>query len=122
MRREKQMAGKLKSVPPPDIKSIIHHLPEEFLMCRSFGHQWNPYTVFRRGREFESVLKCGRCAGLRHQFINANGEVIKGYYTYEAGYVIAGWGNMTKKERAQIRLAATNLMWHNADQVIDSIA
>jgi hypothetical protein len=111
------MAGRLKAVPPPNINDVIRNLPEEFLMCRSFGHQWNPYTVYKRGQEFESVLNCGRCGGYRHQFISMNGWVKSAYYTYEPGYLISGWGNMTVEERAQFRLAAVTLMWNTGESV-----
>ncbi len=111
------MATKLKAVPTPDIKDIIKRLPQEFLMCRSFGHQWNPYTVYKRGSEFESVLECGRCNGYRHQFISSVGKVNSAYYTYEPGYLIAGWGTMTVSERQQIRLAAVTMMWNQGESV-----
>ena len=112
------MAGRLKAVPPPNINDVIRNLPEEFLMCRSFGHQWNPYTVYKRGQEFESVLECGRCRGYRHQFIGINnGKRGSCYYTYEAGYLITGWGSMTSDERNQFRLAAVTLMWNNGESV-----
>jgi hypothetical protein len=51
------MARALKAVAPPNIKDVIRKMPEEFLMCRSLGHQWNPYTVYKRGAEYESVLQ-----------------------------------------------------------------
>jgi hypothetical protein len=111
------MARALKAVAPPNIKDVIRKMPEEFLMCRSLGHQWNPYTVYKRGAEYESVLQCGRCHGQRHIFIGINtGKIAKGgYYTYEPGYLVSGWGHMSADERAAIRLAAITLLWNTGE-------
>jgi hypothetical protein len=105
---------KLKSVPTPKIETVIKGLDKNFLFCRSMGHNWAPYTVYKEGRLFESILHCSRCDGYRHQYITLAGKIAKCWYTYAAGYLIAGWGQMSADDRAKIRLAAIMMMMEEA--------
>ncbi len=107
-------ARRLKAVPTPKLEMVIRQLDPNFLYCRALGHNWAPYNVNRKNRQLEAILHCLRCDGFRHQYISLAGKIGKTWYSYEPGYLIAGWGHMSADDRAKVRLAAVMLMMEEA--------
>jgi hypothetical protein len=97
---------------PSNVDQILDKLSAEFLACRDWGHSWRAYTVRvdKRRREFEETLRCERCETRKHRLLNKFAEILKTSYTYPAGYLIPGWGRMTKDDRSVLRLRMLGIM------------
>jgi hypothetical protein len=86
-----------------------------YLLCRTFGHNWAPYTAREQGRGrarlFEVGVRCPRCTTVRHLRVNGLGEIVGGRYDYPDGYLLEGLGRIAGDSRAALRLVSmTNLV------------
>jgi hypothetical protein len=103
----------LRVVDESNIDSIIINMNTSFRECRDWGHSWRAYTVSfeQRGSLWEETLRCSRCISFRHRKISGkSGMVVKTRYTYRPGYLIPGWGRMSKDDKGALRLAVLEQM------------
>lgn len=65
---------------------------EEYVRCRSWGHQWDDFQPLRRRAAWGTLLslRCERCSTQRHDTIDSRGEVSSRQYVYPEGYEVAG--------------------------------
>lgn len=99
---------------PSNVNQAISKMSYEFMSCRDWGHSWRAYTVdiqnTGRRKTFHETLLCSRCETRKHRDISTIGEILKTHYTYPAGYLIPGWGRVTKNDRAALRLAIVQIL------------
>lgn len=104
-----------------DVHVAIAKLSRAFMECRDWGHSWRPYTVGvdQRSNTFEETLRCSRCYTRRHRLISGRtGSIVKTHYTYREGYLIPGWGRMSKDDKGELRLAVLRVMVETHGQEI----
>lgn len=71
----------------------IYRLADTHVLCRAYGHTWNPVNVTRtlnsRGRpiEYRAHLHCSRCLSNRTQRLDGSGGIVGNTYRYAEGYV-----------------------------------
>lgn len=86
-------------------------MKETHLKCRTLGHRWDeahiPYTGPSTSRifRFRVSLRCDRCGMVRHDAINAWGDVASRYYDPPEGYA---W---TSDEALPTRADFRRLLW-----------
>lgn len=59
----------------------------DMLLCKTIGHQWDPYDVKRHpegGWIWE--LRCERCGTVRHDVLENDGQLYSRSYAYVDGY------------------------------------
>lgn len=63
-------------------------LNDEFVKCRSWGHEWDSFTPLGRRASWGWLLslRCARCSCERHDTIDATGAVSAREYVYPEGY------------------------------------
>ena len=89
----------------PDLSHRIHQLPDAYLGCRDYGHNWRPSTARRlRDSTYEAVVTCERCAARRVRLLSARGAVLSNHYEYPEQYLIPGMGRLTGTDRDSLRL------------------
>ena len=76
------------------------------MMCRTYGHAWQPKTVEIVGAMFVSRLECVRCETKRTWTLNRRGEVVRNGYTYAPGYLLHG--DEDRPTRADVRATYLN--------------
>jgi hypothetical protein len=82
-------------------------MPDEYVQCRDWGHNWAPYTARPADYGcFESVIRCTRCKTKRTRTIGPRGAVLRSDYDYADGYLVAGMGRLTGSDRDMLRLAS----------------
>lgn len=89
---------------PRDVKAFARSLPEAFLRCRRLGHAWDPYTVVKVGRSFESIIQCNRCFTRRLELLTSHGAVTKVRHLYPEGYLAKDLGRIVGAGRDVLRL------------------
>lgn len=103
---------------PRDVQAFAEGLKNQHLMCRTYGHGFNPYTVTRATAEgnkavyFEQTLRC-KCRVKRRLLLSRTGAIISSTYDYtEApGYLTQGIGRVVGEGRDVLRLEGiTRLM------------
>lgn len=96
--------------PRQEVETWSQDMPEAFLACRDYGHQWWPHTAHFSAREqaYDRTLRCKRCGTTRSQWISLRGEVLGGHYDYPEGYQAPpGSGRLDGDGRAALRLEST---------------
>jgi len=95
------MAAQLKIV---DEFSADPYLSDEFVVCRTINHSFDPYTVRTlvtkgsKTREYYVTLVCSRC-GVTKAFTMRNGRVVRRHgYVYPKGYLVSGGLSPQQKE------------------------
>lgn len=97
-----------RSTPKRQIDEALKSMPVSHLMCRDYGHAWEPFTAARlaNGRGFEQTLRCARCHTTRRRYLDSRGDVVTGGYGYVEGYLIHGLGRLTGADRGALRVAS----------------
>lgn len=95
------------------LENQVYQSRREFLLCRSYGHQWEPYDVTRTGKKVTVVIQCLRCETLaemkcRISTAKGNERLIKGRRTlkYAPGYLMHGLGRLSKDDRDFVNFMA----------------
>jgi hypothetical protein len=91
----------------------IEDIADQFLACRDYGHAWRAYDVRidKKYKEIHRVFSCLHdCGTQRTQVLSGNGHILRSFYTYPEGYVLAGIGRLNVDDRAAIRVMGTNFM------------
>ena len=89
------------------LTEMAEKYPDKYLLCRDMGHSWKPQSaVWLEDGNIERTITCSRCNTLRRQYLDANGYILVGYYSYADGYQIAGIGRMDTDARAGLRKAS----------------
>lgn len=80
----------------------------DMVRCRTYGHAWEevdvPFTVpigSQRVWQYRLSLRCIRCTTVRHDVIDAYGDVAGRWYDYPEGY---GWAIDDLPTRSEFRL------------------
>lgn len=95
------------------IDIIIANMKRSFLECRDWGHTWRPYDarIDNKGKFYIEILRCTRCVSRRERKIAyPSGGILKTTYTYPEGYLVPGWGGMTKNDKGILRIAVLQMM------------
>lgn len=89
-----------------DVAMFAKRLPQDFLLCRTWQHSWDPETstVQRRGGHIHWGVECSICGTVRTCIMTARGEIVGNRYDYPEGYQSAGMGRISRDGRAQIRM------------------
>lgn len=95
---------------PGDVKAFARKLPQAFLQCRRWGHAWDPFTVAKIGRSFESIIQCRRCRTRRVELMTSGGEITKSHHLYPEGYLAVGMGHIVGEGRNILRLEVVKRM------------
>lgn len=79
---------------------------DEFIKCRSWGHEWDTFMPLRRRAAWGVLLslRCSRCATERHDTIDRNGEISAREYKYPDGYKLAGTHQGNRATAGELRL------------------
>lgn len=84
----------------------IYALRDEYVKCRSWGHEWDTFNPLRRRAGWGTLLslRCTRCGTERHDTIDAHGEVSAREYKYADGYQLTGTARGDRATAAQVRV------------------
>lgn len=96
---------------PRDVKAFAEGLAQQQLLCRTYGHSFNPFTVTRAKTEgkrsvyYEQILRC-KCKVKRRLLLSSRGSVISSTYDYTdaPGYLTKGIGRVVGEGRDVLRL------------------
>lgn len=91
-----------------DLDDALRDMPASHLMCRDYGHAWEPFTAAKLAKRagYEQTLRCGRCLTTRRRYLDSRGEVIQSGYDYADGYLIHGLGRLSGADRGAVRIAS----------------
>jgi hypothetical protein len=103
-------------------KQAVPTIPDNFLECRDYGHNWKPYNaeVDNRRRFVKRIQQCGNCESFRSHKIStavrSRGQLIPGSasYSHAEGYLNKGHGRLTADAKDQIR-------WYNTELLLEKI-
>jgi hypothetical protein len=85
------------------------NLPEKFLQCRDFGHNWRRHGVAANNDgTFDRSLRCGQCGTLRIMVLSNRGMVLSSRYEHPDGYLTKGLGRVTGEGKGLLRIEAIN--------------
>lgn len=96
--------------PKPSTKAVrdfVSSLPDDYLECRQFGHNWKPFTVEKGRDTFKVRVICDRCETfVIHTISRRTGDVVKKpYRSYPKDYLAPhGFGRLDGSARSVIRL------------------
>jgi hypothetical protein len=95
-----------------DVAAAVVEMPQEFALCRDYGHQWNPSNAewLTAEQVWRVTLKCPRCQTLRTVLRNRRGHQLESHYDYPDGYAIKGLGMLSGTDRDQIRLRSMGIL------------
>jgi hypothetical protein len=81
-------------------------LKEEFVKCRSWGHEWDQFMPLRRKAAWGTLLslRCSRCTMERHDTIDYKGDVTAREYKAPEGYKLTGKSRGDRLKGADLRL------------------
>jgi hypothetical protein len=84
----------------------LSRLRDEYVKCRSWGHEWDTFHPLRRRAAWGTLLslRCVRCGTERHDTIDANGDISTREYKYADGYRLTGVARGDRATGAEIRL------------------
>lgn len=96
---------------PRDVRAFAEGLMRQQLLCRTYGHSFNPFTVTKGRAEgrpsvfYEQVLRC-KCKVKRRLLLTRTGAVVSSTYDYSEapGYLTAGIGRVVGEGRDVLRL------------------
>jgi hypothetical protein len=96
---------------PRDVEQFAGGLGQQALMCRTYGHGFNPFVVnvvqFEGSTEdyYEQILRC-KCRVRRILLLNTRGAVVSSHYDYSRapGYLAVGIGRVVGEGRDVLRL------------------
>jgi hypothetical protein len=103
-----------------ELEAWARELPDAFIRCRDFGHNWRPFRAFydEQERGYRRVIKCRGCGTERAQMLDLDGAVRSGYYVHPDGYLKPhGTGVLDAGGRATLRLVSTLRMIEHADEL-----
>lgn len=98
---------------PRDVEEFALNLRHQSLMCRTYGHGFNPYVVNivelegSTGTYYEQILRC-KCRVRRVLLMNDRGAVLRSHYDYShaPGYLAQSIGRIVGEGRDVLRLEA----------------
>ena len=81
-------------------------LEEEYVKCRSWGHEWDMFSPLRRRAAWGTLLslRCSRCSMERHDTIDASGDVSARQYKPPPGYKLTRAHQGDRATGAEVRL------------------
>jgi hypothetical protein len=93
---------------PKSLKTALHGMKDDHLLCRDFGHSWRPFQAryIPQRRQYEERLKCSRCGTVRVRLLTSTGGQLGNAYVYPDGYALQGFGRLTGTDRDAVRLAS----------------
>jgi len=75
------------------------------MVCRTYQHRWDAYTVEPEGKNLLSTLFCARCESYKYELIDgSSGHVLKRSRDYPPGYLTVGLGRIQGPRRDELRL------------------
>lgn len=94
-----------------DVRAAVSQLPQDFAVCRDFGHRWDPSNAewLDSDQVWRVTLKCGRCTTLRTVLRNRRGAQLESHYDYPDNYHISGLGRLSGTDRDEIRLRSMGI-------------
>lgn len=100
---------------PSEVEEFAAGLAKQYLLCRTYGHSFNPYTVSKAKAEgkpsvyFEQVLRC-KCRVKRYLLLSRTGAIITSRHDYSEapGYLTQGIGRIVGTGRDTLRLESLN--------------
>lgn len=98
-------------MPKGSFEKQVASMPLEHLLCRVYGHKWDPATLEVEFGDFQIGLACSRCGTERDRFTHPDGEFIRSRFWYgDPDYLFVGLGRLTKEQRNYIaRIVQTEL-------------
>lgn len=98
------------------VRAFAKHLPEAYLRCRQYGHNWDPFSAVKTGPRYDVTLDCERCHSKRRILLDSNGMLVKAPHTnYAEGYLAHGIGRLTGEAKGVIRLEGVRRILAAAD-------
>lgn len=90
-----------------DVKRQASEWPDEYLECRTYGHDWRPSraTWNPAYRYYLVTQLCPRCLSERRIDMNDRGHVVNQWIDYAEGYLSKGLGRIVGDGRDALRLA-----------------
>jgi len=90
-----------------DVAEWAADLPDEYLECRDYGHNWKPWAVRfdEEHNAYVRVARCGRCKSTRPEWMGMGGSRDRTSIAYRDGYLApAGTGRLVMKDKDALRL------------------
>jgi hypothetical protein len=93
---------------PEDVEGQIEHWSSGVVMCRTYGHLWQPKSATwnPRWRIYFTEQQCPRCGCVRNSELTEHGAQLATWITYAEGYLTKGMGRVVGDARDVVRLAA----------------
>jgi hypothetical protein len=90
----------------------LEGLLEEFVKCRSWGHEWDSFMPLRRRAAWGTLLslRCARCGMERHDTIDHQGDLSARQYKAPMGYRLVGTTQGNRATGAELRLEVLRRM------------
>ena len=84
----------------------LTNLQDDFVKCRSWGHEWDTFTPLGRRASWGLLLslRCVRCGTERHDTIDMNGDLSTREYKYPDGYQLVRPKDSERISAAELRL------------------
>jgi hypothetical protein len=92
---------------PDAVADTAKEWPEEFLLCRTYGHSWRPFGAEDNADgTIAETLRCSSCRGLKTVDIlpTTGVAVTTPRYSHEEGYLTQGMGRIGGDGRGALRL------------------
>lgn len=93
--------------PVEDVRAIARDWDDDVLMCRTYGHPWQPEMARLMAREgyYAVSQRCPRCKTRKHSELSLKGRVYASWYEYAEGYLTEGVGRIVGEAKDELRLA-----------------
>ncbi|GLW66234.1 hypothetical protein Arub01_44780 [Actinomadura rubrobrunea] len=89
-----------------DVTKFAEGLSDDFLMCRTWAHAWDPRTsaVQRANGRIHWTVECSTCGTIRTRVMTPSGGIVGNRYSYPEGYQSGGIGRIGQRGLAAIRM------------------
>lgn len=91
---------------PQEVAEFAADLELEWLYCRTYQHNWKPWTAHWSDHEgcYDVKIRCSRCTTKRVQKMSDKGSILSSHYDYPEGYLHEGMGRIVGEGRDMLRL------------------
>ena len=96
---------RMKTATKEALQQQMKSWTKDMLVCRTYQHSWDGYTVDPEGVNLLVTLMCRRCESYKYQLLDGRtGHVINQSVDYPKGYLAKGLGRIVGEQRDQLRL------------------
>lgn len=92
-------------------------LNPDWLLCRAYGHAWEPYTAELLMGTYDVTVKCARCGTLKRDTLTSSGKPVgHSVFNYAPGYQNSGAGRTLVGTRGVAKMVAVKAQQPQLEQ------